>query len=87
LDIADIKDTQAIYVCDHIFGETREVGLFGREPDGPLVVTCGCEVDKAHVVGFGHLRNRLKAILSAKLPEKGHALRLNPNESKWVAIS
>ena len=38
---------------------SREPLLFARETNGALVCTCGCEVDEAHLVGFGHLREKL----------------------------
>lgn len=46
---------------------SRELLLFAGETDGALVFTCGCEVDEAHLVGFGHLREKLGGLLSREL--------------------
>lgn len=82
MKIEKIPDTTKVYLCNHVFRHEKVPMLFAREDDGDLVCTCGCEVTEAHVVGFGHLRDKLENLLSEPLlPPSSHYMRTRENMS------
>ena len=63
---------------------SREPLLFARETDGVLVCTCGCDVNEAHLVGFGHLRENLGDLLSREFLMLGSHSEREAIVSPWV---
>ncbi len=63
---------------------SRELLLFADETDGAQVCTCGCEVVESHLVGFGHLREKLGTVLSSELLMAGLHYEREAIVSPWV---
>lgn len=82
-----VADNFRTYVCQHVFDNSRPITLIAREEDGDFMCLCGCafnEGDPVRVVGFGHLKPRLKMLWDRSFPERGVELQLI--DGKWIEV-
>lgn len=75
-----------VYICEHIFRNTRPVLVCVRDDDGSYQFLCGeddPEEDVPHVVGVGHLLDRDPSLeVLANLEEGTLAVRTSA-EGSW----
>ena len=83
MKIQEIPSNTEVYICEHVFSRSALPMLFAREQSGELVATCGCEVRKAHLVGFWHLVKYFNEIKKEEMPSKGFHFAKDPNTGCW----
>ena len=83
MKIMDIPSNTAVCICEHVFEKSAPPMLFAREQTGELIATCGCEVKKAHMVGFGHLVKFFEDIKQEEIPEEGSHFEKDRKTDIW----